>query len=49
MTFQTPRLQFRTFEIQDLDELAHSNADEETSRYVGDGKPLQPRPAHSRS
>ena len=40
MIFQTPRLQFRPFEPEDLDELARINADEETSRYVGDGRPL---------
>lgn len=39
-TFQTERLLFRSFEIDDLDELARINADTETSRYVGDGKPL---------
>lgn len=39
-TFQTRRLLFRTFEPDDLDRLAQINADVDTSRYVGDGKPL---------
>lgn len=38
--FETPRLCFRSFEPDDLDRLAEINADEETSRYVGDGEPL---------
>lgn len=38
--FQTARLQFRSFEWQDLDRLAEISADLETSRYVGDGQPL---------
>ncbi len=38
--FETERLQFRRFEPDDLDRLAFINADELTSRYVGDGQPL---------
>ena len=39
-TFETERLLFRSFEPDDLDRLAEISADKETSRYVGDGKPL---------
>ena len=38
--FRTQRLLFRRFEPDDLDVLAHLSADEEVSRYVGDGQPL---------
>ncbi len=38
--FETSRLRFRSFVIEDLDRLAEISADEATSRYVGDGKPL---------
>ena len=38
--FETPRLCFRRFEPGDLDALARIAADAETSRYVGDGRPL---------
>lgn len=38
--FETDRLRFRVFTEDDLDALARINADEETSRYVGDGTPL---------
>lgn len=38
--FTTPRLTFRKFEIADLDSLAKISAEEEGSRYVGDGEPL---------
>lgn len=38
--FATERLLFRSFEWSDLDRLAEISADVETSRYVGDGKPL---------
>ncbi len=38
--FETTRLGFRAFVPEDLDQLALINADELTSRYVGDGKPL---------
>ncbi len=36
----TPRMIFRKFEIDDLDRLAEISAEEEGSRYVGDGEPL---------
>jgi hypothetical protein len=50
MMFQTPRLHFRLFEVQDLEELASINADQETSRHVGDGRALsRARPTHARS
>jgi len=39
-TFETDRLRFRTFELEDLEPLARINADRLTSRYVGDGEPL---------
>ncbi len=39
-TFETARLLFRSFEADDLDRLAEISADSETSRYVGDGRPL---------
>ena len=39
-SFQTERLEYRTFEAGDLEELARINADVLTSRYVGDGQPL---------
>ncbi len=38
--FETPRLVFRPFEPEDLVALAAISADVETSRYVGDGRPL---------
>jgi ribosomal-protein-alanine N-acetyltransferase len=38
--FETERLIFRTFDLQDLDALARISGDEETSLYVGDGGPL---------
>lgn len=38
--FETQRLLFRSFAWEDLDPLAEISADEATSRYVGDGKPL---------
>ena len=38
--FETDRLRFRIFEADDLDALARINAEEETSRYVGDGTTL---------
>jgi RimJ/RimL family protein N-acetyltransferase len=38
--FSTERLLFRSFELEDLERLAFISADEETSRYVGDGQPL---------
>ena len=39
-TFETERLIFRTFELDDLETLARISGDEETSLYVGDGGPL---------
>ncbi|HEY5645832.1 MAG TPA: GNAT family N-acetyltransferase [Pseudomonadales bacterium] len=38
--FETERLIFRTFELDDLEPLARISGDEETSLYVGDGGPL---------
>jgi RimJ/RimL family protein N-acetyltransferase len=38
--FETRRLLFRSFELEDLDRLAYISADATTSRYVGDGQPL---------
>ena len=38
--FETERLLYRRFELDDLERLAEINADAETSRYVGDGQPL---------
>jgi len=39
-TFETERLLFRAFELDDLPTLARISGDEETSQYVGDGGPL---------
>lgn len=38
--FETERLGFRSFLDADLEELARISADEEGSRFVGDGQPL---------